>query len=261
MRNVKVRYEKISVALLHSGLVYQRKVTDMKRVKNMAEHWDKKLFNSPCVSFRNGMYNVIDGQHTIAAYKMRFGEDAEILCKVAYNLTAEEESEWFYELEKGRISQTSNTLYNSRLLSKDATLLSLVSDLKQAGLMMKINIPNGKCVISALKTIENIHNNMNNIDFISCFKLLKETWNGDQISLKEPFLKGMVKFYNTYKGKFDSNRFKKSLSKVNPKDIKSKADSDVYMKDESIKYARVFVEHYNFKLKKLPVLKISKLED
>lgn len=71
----------------------------------------------------------------------------------------------------------------------------------------------------------------------------------------------MVKFYNTYKGKFDSNRFKKSLSKVNPKDIKSKADSDVYMKDESIKYARVFVEHYNFKLKKLPVLKISKLED
>lgn len=227
----------------------------------MAEHWDKKLFNSPCVSFRNGMYNVIDGQHTIAAYKMRFGEDAEILCKVAYNLTAEEESEWFYELEKGRISQTSNTLYNSRLLSKDATLLSLVSDLKQAGLMMKINIPNGKCVISALKTIEDIHNNMNNIDFISCFKLLKETWNGDQISLKEPFLKGMVKFYNTYKGKFDSNRFKKSLSKVNPKDIKSKADSDVYMKDESIKYARVFVEHYNFKLKKLPVLKISKLED
>jgi len=261
MKNEKTHDEKISVALLHSGLVYQRKVTDMKRVKYMAEHWDEKLFSNPRVSFRNGMYNVIDGQHTIAAYKMRFGENAEIWCKVACNLTPEEESKWFYDLEKGRISQTSNTLYNSRLLAKDPIILSLVSDLKQAGLMMKINIPNGKCVISALKTIEDIYNNMNSVDFISCFKLLHDTWNGEQCSLKEPFLKGMVKFYNTYKGEFDSNRFKKSLSKVNPKDIKSKADSDVYMKDESIKYARVFVEHYNFKLKKLPVLKISKLED
>lgn len=261
MRNVKVRYEKISVVLLHSGLAYQRKVTDMKRVKYIAEHWDKKLFNNPCVSFRNGMYNVIDGQHTIAAYKMRFGENAEISCKVAYDLTKEEESGWFYDLENSKKPQTSNSMYNAKLLRKDASLLQLIADLKTCGLMMKINVPNGQGVISALKTIENIHNNMNSIDFISCFTLLHNTWNGDQNSLKESFLSGMVKFYNTYNGNFDANRFKKSLSKLNPKDIKVKADSDIYMKDESIKYARVFVEKYNYKLKKLEPLKISMLED
>lgn len=258
---MKVRYEPVSVVLLHSGLVYQRKVTDMKRVKYIAEHWDKKLFNNPCVSFRNGMYNVIDGQHTIAAYKMRFGENAEIVCKVASNLSAEEESKWFYELEKNRVAQKSNTIYNSRLLAKDSTLLSLISDLNQAGLVMKINTSKRNGVINALKTIEDIHNNMNSIDFIACFTLLHDTWDGEQNSLKEPFLKSIVKFYNTYKGEFDSDRFKKSLSKINPKDIKAKADTDVYMKDVAIRYARVFVECYNYNLKKLPKLKITKLEE
>jgi hypothetical protein len=33
------------------------------------------------------------------------------------------------------------------------------------------------------------------------------------------------------------------------------------MKKVGVRYARVFVEHYNKKLKKLPTLKIGQLED
>lgn len=259
MRDVKVKYEKINVVLLHSGLAYQRKVTDMKRVKDIATNWDKKLFQNPCVSLREGMYNVIDGQHTIAAYKMRFGEKSEIVCKVAYGLTQEEESEWFYdETKKGR-KQSLNTIYNARLQAKDDKLISIIEDLKQTGLMLQINVPSGKCVIKALKRIEEIHDEMNNIDFIACFKLLHDTWNGDTDSLKEAFIKGIVKFYNTYKGEFDTNRFITALANSSPKNIKSEADNDMYAKDKAISYARIMAEKYNYKLRKIPTLNVGKL--
>lgn len=261
MKNVEIKVEKISVVLLHSGLAYQRKVTDMDRVKNIAENWDDKLFNYPCVSFRNGIYNVIDGQNTIMAYKMRFGENIKILCRVVSDLTKEEEDKWFYDLATSSIPQTLKTKYNARLLFKDPPLLKLISDLKSAGLTMQIDIPSGNSVVSALEKIEKIHNGMDRIDFITCFKILHDTWDGDNNSLKATFLNGMVKFYNTYKDEFDEQRFIKALSTVCPKSIKAKADTDVYMKNHAIRYARIFVEQYNFNLRKLTPLKISKLED
>jgi hypothetical protein len=93
------------------------------------------------------------------------------------------------------------------------------------------------------------------------FPCCRKTWDGDKDTLKENFIKGIVAFYNTYKGTFDEDRYVKALSRVSPKDIKSQSDSDVYMKKVGVRYARVFVEHYNKKLKKLPTLKIGQLED
>lgn len=262
MKESNVKIEKISVVLLHSGLDYQRKVTDEKRVKDIAVNWDAKKFQYPCVSYRDGMYNVIDGQHTIAAFKMRNGTTAEIPCKVARGLTMEEESKWFYEEAIKSKPQSLNAIYNARLYSKDSKLMELIDDLKQAGLLLKINIPSGTNVVSALVTIEKIHDEMNSIDFISCFSILQNTWNGDKNSLTEGFLKGMLLFYNTYKNNFDENRFIKTLSKVEINKIKSQVDNDIYTKETDVKYAQAFVQYYNKSIKKSELkLKPSKLMD
>lgn len=259
--NIEIKIEKVNVNLLHSGLAFQRKVTDMKKVKDIASNWDEKLFRNPCVSFRDGMYNVIDGQHTISAYKMRFGNNSEIDCKVVYDLDEKGECEWYYRLEEMSTPQSIKRVYNAKLGAEEENLIALSKDLQSCGLMLGINVCRGKNVVIAIKTMENIHREMQSTNFIACYKLLQETWSGDKDTLKESFLRGIKKFYETYLGIFDEGRFKTALSKVNPKDIKSQADSDIYMKDSAVKYARVMVEHYNKKLKKLPTLKISMLED
>jgi len=259
MNNKKCRFEKIKVDLLHSQLEYQRKL-DYNKVKEIASNWDWGKFDMPCVNFRDGMYSVIEGQHTVAGAKMKFGTNIEIMCKVKIDLTEEEESKWFDEEAEKKRGQELDTRYRAKLLSKNPKLMKLIADLKIAGLILKINIPNGRCVIDAIKTIENIHEEMNDIDFISCFKLLKETWDGDIESLRAPFLRGMSKFYETFSSDLNEKRFVTALSKVQPNYIKSEVSRDISRDKEYVKYARAICKQYNKGIKSNK-LKVSKLED
>jgi len=210
MENNNCRFEKIKVDLLHSQLKYQREIK-YDRVKEIASSWDWGKFDMPCVNFRDGMYSVIEGQNTVAAAKMKFGTNVEIMCKVKVDLTEEEESKWFDEEAEKKRGQELDTRYRAKLLSKNPKLMKLIADLKLAGLILKINIPNGKCVIDAIKAIENIHEEMNDIDFISCFRLLRDTWNGDVESLRAPFLRGMSKFYETFFSEFSEKKICNSI--------------------------------------------------
>lgn len=259
MKKEDCRFEKIKVDLLHSQLEYQRKL-DYEKVKDIASNWDWGMFDMPCVNFRDGMYSVIEGQHTVAGAKMKFGTNIELLCKVKLNLTKVEESEWFYKESIKKGQQTAETKYRARLIAEDKELLKLIDDLQVAGLILKVNTPSGKCVVDAIKTIEEIHNQMNDIDFISCFKLLKETWHGDSESLRMSFLRGMVKFYETFSLDFNEKRFITALSKIKPVDIKYDVNKDNSDNKEYIKYARSMCKFYNKNIKGNK-LKISKLED
>lgn len=254
--------ENISVDLLHSRLDYQRDIK-FDRIKEIATNWDWGLFNPPCVSFRDGMYNIIDGQNTVAAAKMRFGSGKEIPCKLKTKLKNEaEESKWFVDEIKKGIKQSLETIYNARLLSKiDNSLNNLVNDLNKVGFILKINIPNGKNVISALVTIENIHNNMSSEDFITCFKILKDTWNGDNKSLEASFMNGVVKFYKTFSTDeyFDSKRFIKALSRIEARNIKFEVNRDSSDDKVFVKYAKIMCKHYNKGIGNK--LKVSKLDD
>ena len=51
---------------------YQRELNP-NRVRKIAAEFDEHIANDPKVSFRDGHYYVFDGQHTIAARKLRNG--------------------------------------------------------------------------------------------------------------------------------------------------------------------------------------------
>ena len=260
MKNNEGNLENICVDLLRSNLKYQRDI-DYDFVKRIATNWDWGKFDVPCVSFRDGMYNIIEGQHTVAAAKMKFGLSREIPCKVKFDLTEVDESLWFYEETKKKTKQSLSAIYNARLLGNDQDLISLVDDLKITGLKLKIGITAGRDVITPISTVEKIYSEMNNIEFISCLKLLKDTWDGNKDSLSAAFIKGMIKFYQTYSSEFDAERFINVLSKVDPKDIKHETKSDVFNNDTPIKYGKVFCKYYNKGMDRSKKLKIGKLDD
>ena len=71
---------------------------ERKRVEMIAADFNEYIANEPKVSFRDGKYYVVNGQHTIEGRILRNGgEDLSILCKVYTGLTMEQEALLFAE--------------------------------------------------------------------------------------------------------------------------------------------------------------------
>ncbi len=71
-----------SSKLIYPREVYQRRV-HRSQVELIAADFNEYIANEPKVSFRNGRYYVVDGQHTIEGRILRNGgKDLPILCKV-----------------------------------------------------------------------------------------------------------------------------------------------------------------------------------
>ena len=70
----------LSTAKLTSGLPYQRPV-ETEDVDKLIAKWNPCLLTPIVVSFRDGNFNVVDGQHRIAAMrKMAGGGDVTVPC-------------------------------------------------------------------------------------------------------------------------------------------------------------------------------------
>ena len=84
MRFYSYPYKEISInsAFLEIPAEYQRKL-QMGKVKQMVAEFNGVIVNPPKVSYRDGRYIVIDGQHTIVGLKtLNGGNDLPILCRV-----------------------------------------------------------------------------------------------------------------------------------------------------------------------------------
>lgn len=84
---------KIPIFLLNMA-AYQRKLQE-KRVAKIASEWDPYCAKDILVSYREGKFWVVDGQHTTAAAKKVGMQD--IQCKIRTGLTYEQEAKLFAE--------------------------------------------------------------------------------------------------------------------------------------------------------------------
>ena len=75
-------------------------------VDRLIAKWDDRLLTPLVVSFRDGKFNVVDGQHRIAAMrKMADGGNVTVPCLIYTGLTYEQEAELYFKLDqsKGRL--------------------------------------------------------------------------------------------------------------------------------------------------------------
>ena len=99
MRLKTYPYKEIAInsAFLEIPAEYQRRL-QMSKVKRMVAEFNGIIVNPPKVSYRDGRYIVIDGQHTIVGLKtLNGGKDLFIVCRVYTGLTKEEEALVFAE--------------------------------------------------------------------------------------------------------------------------------------------------------------------
>ena len=88
--------------LLRIDTNYQRDL-NLSRVRYIVNNFDPDLVGIPQVSYRDGMFFVFDGQHTIKALGLLKNDPAyPIVCKVYYGLTGEEEAGLFHKFNTSR---------------------------------------------------------------------------------------------------------------------------------------------------------------
>ena len=80
----------LSTGVLFSGQQYQRPVLE-RVVDRLVREWDPRLLTPLVVSFRDGRYNLVDGQHRVCAMrKKNNGKDVTVLCRVYRGMTYEQ---------------------------------------------------------------------------------------------------------------------------------------------------------------------------
>jgi len=145
-----------SSKLIYPREIYQRGV-QRKRVELIAADFNEYVANEPKISFRNGKYYVVDGQHTIEARILRNGgEDLPILCKVYTGLTMEQEALLFAEQNGHSAPLTAGIKLRAKVVGGDAPSKAFLAATNRVGLAfnydgLQLSDYRISCVGTALK--------------------------------------------------------------------------------------------------------------
>ena len=237
----------LSTGVLNSGLPYQRPVKE-KELKKFVEEWDDTLFDPPVVSFRDGKFNVVDGQHRIAALRaMNGGNEVIIPCKVYTGLTYEQEAELCYKLDQAKrrltIAQSIKALVES---ATDAEILDVQKRVEDAGFIWALGRPKGEPFeIVATRAVINAYRFLGGAAFSRMLELMAKTWRGNPKSTKAAVISGMAKFLKTYETELKNELFIKRLAPIDPDEIIKRGKLDFSTDKSALRYARVSLEKYN----------------
>lgn len=241
---------------LTSGLPYQRPVNP-KEVDRLIREWDDRLFDPIIVSFRDGKFFVVDGQHRIAALrKMNNGNGVMVKCKVYSGLTYEQEADLCYKLDKAKkrlsLSQSTNALAESGAAAEVTEVKRLV---ESCGFVWALGKSHGKTgEIVSTRALMNAYRQLNGPAFSRMLSLMWDAWQGDPRSLTAAVISGMALFLKTYGTELDDKAFIKRLSAVDPDEINRRGRADFSTNNAALRCARVILEKYNGQRggKKLP---------
>lgn len=202
---------------------YQRGI-DSKRVKRIADTWKDEVANLPKVSYRDGKYWVFDGQHTIAARKLRNGnQDLPIECRVYSGLTYEEEAELFV-LQNGIAKNPDmNAKFKAMYEAGDVDIIEFKRTVESVGLRMDFSKGWGQNKIIACNTAYKLFTkNSSSKIFTKSLEMIKFAWGGAPDSFRREILLGMEKFVSVYWGSFKENRLTSLLGSI---------DTDQFVKE------------------------------
>ncbi len=237
----------ISTSRLTSGLPYQQSISE-KKVENLVREWDDRLLTPLTVSFRDGKFNVVDGQHRVAAMrKMNSGENVLVPCLVYSGLTYEQEAALCYQIDqsKGRLSlaMSTNALMES---GQDAQVLEIRDLLEREGFTWALGKKNAvEYEVVATRAVLNAYHLLGGAAFARMFALLRDTWHGSPYSLQGQFLSGMALFLKTYEPEVNDHTFIKRLSLSAPEEIGRRSRVDLSTSKSALRYARVIWDKYN----------------
>ena len=186
----------LSTARLTSGLPYQRPV-EQKNVDKLIRNWNSRELYPVIVSFRDGKFNVVDGQNRIAAMRqMAGGGDVIVPCMIYTGMTYEQEAELYAKLDKGKRPLTPRQHTKALVESgADARIMEIKCLVEDVGFVWALTEPTGEPFeIAPIRALVNAHQLLGGEAFARMLSLLAGAWQGTPNSLRASMLSGMALF-------------------------------------------------------------------
>lgn len=222
---------------------YQRSL-DMRRVRKIVAAFDENLVNLIKVNHRDGKYYVFDGQHTLAALKLRNGNaDLMVNCKVYENLSREEEIRLFVSQNGCSRLVESIAKFRSLYAAGDVEVTEMVNLTAKSGFYVDFKKSAADKHVVAVTKLHMIFKKLSPAEYVDMLSILMSAWGGVKESVTTEMLGGMYLFYRTYKGRFYRPRLIETLSKSSP--IVLVREGKAYMTGGDARFARQILTVYN----------------
>lgn len=213
--------------------LYQR-VKKSPKVRKMINDFVPDVIGIALVSFRNGEFWCIDGQHRIAAMKALGYK--EVWCQILTGLTYEEECERFNLLNTGRTQLTANQVFHCRVEGKDKFALELVAMFRKYRFdYNKNNGTKDDNLIGAVSKFVKMQKNFGMGRVEKVLRILRNAWYGDKNSLSSAIITGLSTFLEENPNA-DEMTLTKALEKVIPNILIAQANN--YVKCDMLRPGR-----------------------
>lgn len=212
--------------------------------KTIGFEFDANRVGVITVSYRDGQFNVLDGQHRV--YGAKIAEIPMLMCHIIRGLTYQQEAELFKDLNKQRKGLLAFDYFNAGFEADEIEAIEIKEIIEMNGLT--ISRGSGHNLIQALRTVSNIYRKFGKEHLSTTLKFIKATWDGETKSLNNSMLKGVAEFLNVYSGEVTLGKFAKQLRRWDPEKITREADNDSSNVTKAIKTVNVIFKYYNYKL-------------
>ena len=241
----------LSTSRLTSGLPYQRPV-EQKNVDKLVRNWNSRELYPVIVSFRDGKFNVVDGQNRIAAMRqMAVCGDVTAPSMIYTGMTYEQEAELYAKLDKGKRPLTPRQHTKALVESgSDARIMEIKCLVEDVGFVWALGEPTGEPFeIAPIRALINAHQLLGGEAFARMLSLLAGAWQGAPNSLKASMLSGMALFVKTYEAELSDRAFIRRMSIVGPEEIirLGRIETDI-----ALRFARIIRDKYNGEGTELP---------
>lgn len=248
----------LPLGILEVDTAYQRNL-DLNWAKSIAENFNPRLLEVLQVSYRRGHYYVFDGQHTLKALEIKFGDtDYPVACKVYHGLTKQEEAQLFcdFNMLKKRISPIS--VMKAQAISGNEITIDFLKCTEDAGFIIdpskKINCRYG---INAVKKAEACFLTLGSDMYSRMLLFIHETWKGEKWSVSRDMLGGMALLFRVFNDELTLGKFVKQLKNISEDDIIKESHNYVRLSC-SYRFAWAIGKFYNSRSKK-NILNLKKL--
>lgn len=195
---------------------YQRNFNS-RRAQKIAKEFDERVANDPKVSSRDGRYFVFDGQHTIAARKLRNGgEDLPIKCKVYFGMTEQDEALLFAQQTGASAPLSAGAKLRAEIFGEKPSALAFKEATEAVGLQIDYDQDRGKNRIGCIQTARDIYALLGEDRYKEVMEIIKAVWNGAPDSFRSENIKGIGRFVDLYHGEYNPRRLIAQLRKVDP---------------------------------------------
>lgn len=225
--NTPYKMEPINSDMLTIPRKYQHQI-HKRQVDAIVANFDERIANEPKVSFRNGRYNVFDGQHTIKArVKRNENKPLDILCKVYYGMTLEDEAHLFAKQFGESHKLTGGEEIKALLVANDPKAIAFKDATESCGVYLDLEDSKGDHHLTCIKTAYAAYLKIGEERYKEALGIITSAWDGAREALMVEPIKAMTEFVRIYHGKYDYRHLVMCLRSVPPRSIVDKIKTDI----------------------------------